>query len=94
MTGKKAYLPKDMVVSKSETKEESVEIEDSAEYSDIAIESSTDGDEFDNDIAIESSTDDDEFDNDISQYTESVDDMENYMDLDDFVAYELRTLEC
>lgn len=90
MTGKKAYVPKDMVVSKNETKEESVEtaeIEDSTE-TDTVVESST------NDENETDSTGEDEFGNDISQYTESVDDMENYMDLDDFVAYELRTLEC
>ena len=52
-------------------------------------------DDNDNDetVANESKSDADT-DSDINDYMESVDDMEDYMGLDDFVAFELRDLDC
>ena len=76
MTGKKAYVPKEMVTSNdSKTTNESVE------------------DDNDETVANESEFDADT-DSDINDYMESVDDMEDYMGLDDFVAFELRDLDC
>lgn len=84
MTGKKAYVPKEMInSSKQETTEESVE-DDEYEDDDVVEESIEDDiDDFDYDQDVDS---------DINDYAESVDDMENYMNLDDFVANELSDL--
>lgn len=116
MTGKKAYVPKDMVVSKNETKEESVE--DTTPEGDVeVVEENTEGDaekpeepeendsneeesvqeesvKDDESTVDESAEFDADVDSDINDYAESVDDMEDYMNLDDFVAHELRDLNC
>lgn len=78
MTGKKAYVPKEMVTSNdSKTTNESVD-DDNDNDETVANESKFDADT----------------DSDINDYMESVDDMEDYMGLDDFVAFELRDLDC
>lgn len=78
MTGKKAYVPKEMVTSNdSKTTNESVD-DDNDNDETVANESKSDADT----------------DSDINDYMESVDDMEDYMGLDDFVAFELRDLDC
>lgn len=102
MTGKKAYVPKQMVTSKdTETKEESVEdtTDDDSEVTEESSEDSQDNDDNDETVTEESTEDDDsefdaDVDSDINDYAESVEDMENYMNLDDFVAFELRDLNC
>ena len=78
MTGKKAYAPKEMVTSND---------------SKTTNESVEDDNNNDETVANESKFDADT-DSDINDYMESVDDMEDYMGLDDFVAFELRDLDC
>lgn len=82
MTGKKAYVPKEMVTS-NDTKTTNESVEDEYDNDNGNDETVTNESEFDADI-----------DSDINDYMESVDDMEDYMGLDDFVAFELRDLNC